>query len=71
MAANLLAQLVQLGGRQAPAGHGLLAADLFALRRPVGGDGIADLAAAHLADPQEVVGNRLRPQRRAGTDDEK
>jgi len=71
LAANLLAQLEQFGGRQPPAGHGFLAADLFALPGPMGRDGIANLAAAHLAHPQEIAGDRLRPQRRTGTGDKK
>ena len=59
-AAHLLAQLEQLGGRQAPAGGGLFAPHFLALCRPVGRHGVADFAAAHLPHPQVITGHRQR-----------
>jgi hypothetical protein len=54
---HLLPQLEQLGGCQAPAGCGFLAADFLSLRRPVGGHCIPHFTAAHLADPEKVPRN--------------
>jgi hypothetical protein len=56
LAPHLLAQLEQLGGREPRPAMRLLAPHLFSLRGPVGGHRIADFAAAHLADPEEIAG---------------
>ncbi|KQW57491.1 hypothetical protein ASC92_14775 [Variovorax sp. Root411] len=60
MAANLLPQFEQLGGSQASAGSRLFATGLLALRGAVGRHRVADFAAAHLADPEEIAGHRQR-----------
>jgi hypothetical protein len=67
LAAYLLAQFEQLGGREAPSGDRFSAALLLALLGTVGGDGVADFVASCLADPEEVAGNR---QRRAAGENE-
>jgi hypothetical protein len=60
LAADLLPQLEQFGGGKTPAGDRLFAADLLALRGPMGRHRVPDLAATHLAHPEKVARHRQR-----------
>jgi len=53
---HLLAQLEEFGGREAPAGHGLLPPDFVALRGTVGRYRLAYLVASRITDPEKLAG---------------
>lgn len=67
MAANLLAQLEQLGGGETTPCGGFFTTDFLALCGPVGSHRIPDFVAANLAHPEEITGHR---QRRTAGDNE-